>query len=139
MSHSHHTGGCLCGAVRYETDGSPLHVAICHCSLCRRSVGAAAVPWASFRRAGLRVVRGAPAWHRSSDHARRGFCPSCGTSLFFETTLAPDEVDVTVASLDAAAAVAPTHHIWVPDRLPWTTIDDGLPRYRRDTGSEPAE
>lgn len=136
MSPDPYAGGCLCGAVRYEADGAPLHVAVCHCSLCRRSIGAPAVPWATFRRAGFKVVTGAPAWNRSSDHARRGFCPSCGTSLFFETTQAPDEIDVTVASLDDAAAFPPTHHIWTPDRLPWTNIDDGLPRHRGDSGSE---
>ena len=104
--------------------------------MCRKSVGAAAVPWATFPRDRFRIVSGAPAWHRSSDHARRGFCPSCGTSLFFETTRAADEVDVTVATLDDAASFAPTHHIWVPNRLPWTNIADGLPRHRGDSGSE---
>lgn len=136
MTEDRSTGGCFCGVVRYVITTAPLRVAVCHCSMCRRSVGAPAVPWATFPRAGLQIIEGIPAWCRSSEHARRGFCPACGASLFFETTRAPDEVDVTVATLDDAASVAPTHHIWVPDRLPWTHIDDGLPRYRGDTGSE---
>jgi hypothetical protein len=39
------TGGCYCGAVRYETDGEPFHETICHCADCRRIVGAASVAW----------------------------------------------------------------------------------------------
>lgn len=139
MSTTRYVGGCFCGAVTFEAEGAPRHVEVCHCSMCRRSVGAPAVPWATFPRSGLQILEGVPVWHRSSDHARRGFCPACGTALFFESARSPDEVGVTVASLEDAAALAPTQHIWVHDRLPWTRIDDGLPRYRGDTGSEPAD
>ena len=107
---------------------------ICHCSICRRSVGSAGVAWATFARAAF-AVEGEPAWHRSSEHARRGFCSACGTSLFFESSHDPGEIEVTVASMQDAAKVPPDHHGWTPSRLPWENVNDGLPRFREDGGS----
>lgn len=132
------SGSCLCGALRYTVTGPPATVCICHCTICRRSVGAAAVAWASFPRAAF-ALEGAASWYRSSAHARRGFCGACGTSLFFETEHHPGEIDVTVASLHEADRVVPRYHIWTPNKLAWEHIGDGLPRYREDGGSMPMD
>lgn len=86
--------------------------------MCRRSVGAPAVPWATFRRDAL-VIDGTPTWFRSSEHARRGFCGACGTSLFFETAHEPHEIAVAVAALHDADKVAPRYHAWTPSKLAW--------------------
>jgi hypothetical protein len=45
------TGGCFCGAIRYEVAGAPFHETNCHCSICRRTAGAAFVTWFSVRSA----------------------------------------------------------------------------------------
>ncbi len=128
-------GGCLCGGVRYSLARPSDDVAHCHCSVCRRASGAAFVTWATVARADL-AVAGEVRWFRSSTLAVRGFCPACGTQLFFaqEIEEAPDgapplaeappadprgaaTIDVTVASLDAPDAVVPTRNIWVGSRL----------------------
>ncbi|MBL9099416.1 MAG: GFA family protein [Myxococcales bacterium] len=132
------SGSCLCHAVRYTVPGPPATVCVCHCSLCRRAVGSPGVAWATVRREGL-AVEGTVSWYRSSEHARRGFCGACGTSLFFVTERQPHEVDVTVASLEQADKVGPRYHAWTLDKLAWEAIGDGLPRYREDGGSLPME
>lgn len=129
-----HTGSCLCNAVRLTVAGPPTTVCVCHCALCRRAVGSPGVPWASFRRAGL-VVAGAPSWYRSSEHARRGFCGACGTSLFFESTHEPDTIDIAVAALHDADKLAPRFHEWTNSKLAWEMIADKLPRFREGGGS----
>ncbi len=129
-------GGCLCGDVRYEVSGEPTVCCLCHCTLCRRSVGATPVAWATYPSGALRVVRGAPTWFESSAWARRGFCARCGTSLFFASTRHPDEIDVTSVSLDDADGVAPDRHIWVPSKLAWVGVADGRPCHVADSGSE---
>ena len=53
-----HTGGCACGAVRFEVLGRRMVVADCHCRMCQRAVGAAFVTWASIRAERLRILRG---------------------------------------------------------------------------------
>lgn len=137
-SASSYSGSCLCTAVRFTAGGLPATVCVCHCTICRRSVGSAGVAWATFRRDALRV-EGEVAWHRSSEHARRGFCGACGTSLFFETSREPHAIDVTVATLTEADKVTPRYHSWAPNKLAWETLADNLPRYREDGGSLPME
>ena len=124
-------GGCFCGAVRYEADGEPFNSTLCHCSDCRKSSGAPAVAWFSVRRAELRWTTQPPFMFRSSAHALRGFCPSCGASLVFEDEEWPDEVDITTASLDDPDQMPPRDHTFVRSRLRWMDLHDGLPEYQR--------
>ncbi len=123
------TGGCFCGQVRYEADAEPFYETICHCTDCRRIVGAASVAWFTVPRASLHWVRGEPANVRSSAKAVRRFCGTCGTSLSFESDETPDEIDVTTASLDDPEAVPPRDHTQAATRLSWVRLADGLPAY----------
>lgn len=124
-----HTGGCLCGAVRYRAQGAVGSVCHCHCSLCRRASGAPLVTWASFPRQGFAFTRGAPVLYKSSAQAERRFCGACGSPLTFWSAREPEWIDVTLATLDAPEALRPTHHIWTSRRLAWLHLDDGLPAY----------
>jgi len=120
-------GGCACGRVRYEADGTPYNATICHCTDCRRSSGAPLVAWFSVPTAALRFTAGAPRRFASSAVAERGFCPDCGTSLTYQRHDLPEEIDITTASLDDPAQVPPQDHTWARSRLAWVHIADGLP------------
>ncbi len=122
------TGGCLCGAVRYEARGAPYQRTVCHCSICRRSTGAPMVAWFSVKLADFAFTTGQPTTYRSSAKAQRSCCPRCGTQLTFKLD-AVDEVDVTVGSLDDPEAVPPQDHTFVDNQLSWVKLDDGLPRH----------
>lgn len=124
-----HEGGCLCGAIRYQAEGEPIVVALCHCSKCRRAAGAPAVAWAMFEQSAFRVVNGDPKLYASSPGVERGFCGVCGTPLTFAADFMPGLVDVTVGSLDDPEALPPSMHIWESKRLRWQAIDDTLPRH----------
>lgn len=129
------TGGCLCGAVRYRIAGPVRDVTHCHCSMCRRASGAAMVTWLSVAAKDLAWTKGAPRTFRSSAIAERGFCADCGTPLTFRYLAQPDDIGLTVASLDDPNAVEPSAHTWAGTRLSWLKLDDGLPSYT----SEPDE
>lgn len=122
-------GGCFCGAVRYVASGDPRTLCVCHCESCRWATGAPMVAWATFVGAQFRLLRGELAEYASSPGVVRGHCADCGTSLTYSHASRPGEVDVTVASFDDAATLAPTAHIWVQDKLPWIKLGDGLPQY----------
>lgn len=124
-------GGCSCGAVRYEADGDPFHLTLCHCSDCRRAAGAPAVAWFSVRADALRWTAGTPVSWQSSEGVARSFCGRCGTPLTYRAERYPDEVDVTTCSLDDAEQLPPQDHTFESRRLHWLQLADGLPRYPR--------
>ncbi len=121
------TGGCLCGAVRYETDGTPFNATVCHCSMCRRAAGAPMVGWFSVRPEELRWTGAEPRRYRSSPGATRSFCGACGTPLTFQADSFADEVDITTASLDDPEAVPPADHTRGATKLRWVRLCDELP------------
>lgn len=128
-------GGCFCGAIRFRARGVPTDVNHCHCRMCQRSSGAGFLTWATMPVDAL-TISGAPAWYRSSEGARRGFCSSCGTQLFFAMD-AGETIDVTVAAFDEPDLMTPTRNTWVGSRRRWVHgFDDALPDFE-DEGPAP--
>jgi hypothetical protein len=122
-------GHCLCGAIRYEADAPPTNETVCHCSMCRRAAGAPVVGWFSVPPGAYRVVAGTPASYRSSSHVVRTFCGTCGTSLTYQSTRTPHEIDITTCSLDDPEEVPPRDHTHASAKLSWIKLADGLPAY----------
>ncbi len=128
------TGGCFCGAVRYEAKGDVFHSTLCHCSDCRHVAAAPAVAWFSVAVPDFRITAGTPRRFKSSPDVERGFCGDCGTGLTYRHDGRP-EIDITTCSLDAPETIPPADHSFVRSRLSWIGVADGLPEYdtvRRD-------
>ena len=125
------TGRCFCGEVCFEVSDTADFVCCCHCESCRRAAGGVYVAWATFSKASFRITRGDVLEHRSAPSVTRGLCARCGTALTYEHENRHGEIDVTLTSFDQPAAFAPKAHIWVEDKLPWVSIEDGLPQYQR--------
>jgi hypothetical protein len=131
------SGGCHCGAIRYDVDGEPQHVALCHCSDCRRSAGAPMVSWAAFTEDALTVTQGQTITFNSSGAAMRSFCGTCGTGLFYRNAdMLPGIVDIQSVTLDDPEALPPDAHIQVAERLHWMDDLDSLTRFERFPGME---
>ena len=131
------TGGCHCGAIRYEVEGEPQHSALCHCSDCRRHAGAPMVCWTLFGNDHFRVTQGEAKVYASSEHGRRHFCPGCGTGLFYTNDqIFPGQTDVQSATLDTPEALPPTARIQVAERIAWVEDADALPAFQRYPGMD---
>ncbi|MEM7126590.1 MAG: GFA family protein [Chloroflexota bacterium] len=122
-------GGCLCGAVRYAVSALPFAAEYCHCRMCQKSTGAVVVTWMDFRTEQLIWTKGAPIEYESSEHARRGFCSTCGSTLSFRDTRHPDYITLSIASLDDPNRVQPTYHIYTDSQVKWLNIDDNCKRF----------
>ncbi|MEM7488727.1 MAG: GFA family protein [Pseudomonadota bacterium] len=117
------TGRCLCGAVTLSTDHALGPVTACHCGQCRRQTGnyaaAVPVPWSAL------AVSGEVRWYASSEGARRGFCPTCGSYLIWE------EFDgtayVMAGAFDGPTGLGMDGHLFYADRGDWYRAGDGLP------------
>jgi hypothetical protein len=121
-------GGCLCGYVRYRAEGEPHQPLYCHCRMCQKAAGAPLVAWVTLPRRGFALRGGEPAWYGSSPGVRRGFCPKCGTALFFDELGDADWISLTIASLDHPEWVAPARHVWTSSQMPWLELADKLPK-----------
>jgi hypothetical protein len=116
------TGRCLCGAVRFETRGSPRFVSVCHCESCRRAHSAPAVAWAGFNDEHVSFT-GAPAAFASSPGVTRLFCAQCGSPLAFRGERWAGETHLPVAAFDEPAALGPPKEdFYVQEKLAWTPL-----------------
>jgi hypothetical protein len=126
------TGGCHCGAIRYEVSGEALTHALCHCRDCRRHAGAPMVGWTMYPEGAVRVTKGAPKTYKSSTHARRQFCGECGTGLFYTNAeMLPGIIDIQSATYDDPERVPPRVHIQVAERIGWMKQVHALPAFER--------
>ena len=129
-------GGCQCGAVRYRITAPVVRANLCHCRMCQRAHGAPVVCWVTVPAGGLMQLGRAPAFHRSSEKAERGFCPACGTPMFWISSgpQRPGEspmIDVAAGTLDDPTGVRPSEHVWCESAMPWLEIEDGLPHHQQ--------
>ncbi|MEZ5800312.1 MAG: GFA family protein [Nitratireductor sp.] len=110
MDETIHKGSCLCGAVRYSTRGDLRPVTYCHCSQCRKQTG---LYYATTAVAdGDLSVEGAEhvTWYHASSHAKRGFCGTCGSALFWKMDSAPHTA-ILAGSLDGKTAQGRTAYL----------------------------
>jgi len=131
------TGGCLCGAVRYETAGEPFAVNHCHCASCRKHNGAAVVTLAGFKADQVAFRGDARNIYESSPGVGRAFCGRCGTPLTWEGDggeLGPI-FELHISTFDDPDALVPTAHAFYSERIRWFDVADALPRYQGFTDS----
>ncbi|HTV88581.1 MAG TPA: GFA family protein [Stellaceae bacterium] len=127
------SGGCLCGAVRYESAGEPSFSLLCHCRDCQRASGTAFVAAMRVAAAGFRVTKGAPrSFVTTSDaghEVSRHFCGDCGSPLYIQVASRPDIVGLRVGTLDDPSAFRPEADIFVKSAQPWDHMDPALPKF----------
>ena len=121
------TGGCLCCGVQFEVRGPLRDVIVCHCGQCRRTHGHVAA-YASAARGDLVLTRDdGLRWYGSSGQARRGFCHSCGASLFWEPA-GEARIGIAAGCLDRPTGLKTIRHVYVDDASDYYEITDGLPQ-----------
>ena len=126
------TGGCHCGAIRYEAEGDAITHALCHCMDCRRASGAPLVGWTMYKVPAVKVTKGTPKVYQSSQHGRRHFCADCGTGLFYTNeAILPGIIDIQSATYDDPEAVPARIHIQVAERIGWMERAHELPAFER--------
>jgi len=122
------TGGCLCGAVRYEASMPLMAVTYCHCSMCRRWHGHVGA-YTAVDREGFRLTEGRGLrWHASSPKAQRGFCAECGSSVLFDDPAFP-KMGICAGTLDAPTGIREKAHIYTGSKGDYYEIAKGLIEY----------
>ena len=118
------TGGCLCGAVRYQVHGEPFKSGLCHCADCRKVTGTSFLAYADWLSHQFNYEG------RIETYAGRSFCPTCGSRLF---NLNDEGVEIFLGSLDEAPnGIKPEVEGWCIRREPWLPVISGMPMMRQD-------
>ena len=126
------TGGCFCGAVRYEAEVSLQEAYYCHCKTCQKTSGAPAEIGVYVKPGTLIFTKGEPKFFQTSAIGKRGFCQHCGSRLIWMSPDRADWTNVSVGSLDHPEHATPNEHICVESQLPWYQLADDLPRKRSE-------
>lgn len=104
-------GGCACGAVRFEARDEPIRVGLCHCMTCRKQHGSAFNPFVVYQFADVLIGGSLRTW-RSSDHARRLSCETCGSPICMQEDDS-DEIELHLGSFDDTSLFAPMYENWI--------------------------
>ena len=122
------TGRCLCGAVRWTYSGPITRSLVCHCESCRRATSSPFTAFVGLEPEGL-VWSGEINDYESSPGTHRGFCPTCGSRLYFRSDRWPGEIHVHAATLDDPAAYRPDAQVVLAERAPWLDRIEAVERF----------
>lgn len=125
------TGGCLCGALKFEANGDPMDVAHCHCINCRKMSGAAFATFVVYSPEDWKWLEGEPATYAATEDLVRAYCKNCGSPVSSWRNSERDKWIIAWAgALDQAEKLEPLHHIFAKNELPWLHMEDGLQRHQ---------
>jgi len=135
-----HEGGCVCGSVRYVTNGDPLRVVVCHCAWCQRRTGTAFAVEPVFNEEQVEITGGRLTKYRHiSDESGRWldleFCPRCGMNIGFTLEWRPGVRAVDAGTFDDPSWIRADRHqfryIFLRSAQKWSEVPDGAKRYEK--------
>ncbi|HVN91137.1 MAG TPA: GFA family protein [Candidatus Binataceae bacterium] len=128
------TGGCACGAIRYEARGEPIFTANCYCRDCQRCTGTAVTSVLVFPLYAVAITGEARYFVVGGDTGNlvnRGFCANCGSPLFTRPELLPDAIAIKAASLDDPNQFSPQMECYVDSAPSWATLTAGVTKFHK--------
>jgi hypothetical protein len=137
-----HTGGCQCGAVRYEAAADPIMIYACHCTICQRQSGSAFGMAVVFDGRALTMTGIDPAHFIRQGHGRKFrcyFCPECGTRIYHQWFSDSGDfpfLSIKPGTLDDTSWIAPGCHVWAQHAQPWIRFSDADVVFAQQPGLE---
>jgi len=131
------TGGCICGAIRYECSAQPEEIKMlkCHCRDCQQVTGGPYAPVVYVPAETFKITKGVVRYHLTPSEAygehKRGFCPDCGSRLTGGESPGSTGIGMTASSLDDPSWFKAQIEIWTSDAQPWDPIDPTLPKFEK--------
>jgi hypothetical protein len=136
-----YTGGCACGAIRYEISGEPFVQNDCQCRTCQRVSGTGHGSYLTFpHRSDVKLTGKVSLWDVASDIESGGdpnnvkshaFCPTCGSPVYLTFSAMPDFFAVHAASLDDPSRYQPQLVTCGVQAYAWDYVDPALPKFEK--------
>jgi len=127
------SGGCLCGAIRYQATKAPYYAGYCHCTMCQKGLGNLFGAFVCFNTANFRYLADEPDWYIRSDRIKRGFCGICGSPITYQQP-DTDWLAIWIGTLDDRETYLPLAHVYSDNKLSWVDIQPHLPCYEHESG-----
>ena len=133
-------GGCLCGAVRYQVQGSPSRTVVCHCKFCQRCTGSAFAVWPTYAQRDVQTKGALSAYEHRSDESGRwirlNFCARCGTTVSSTFEKGADEVAILGGTFDDTGWLDVDRHVWTRSKQHWVALPQDARLFEKSsTGS----
>ena len=125
----HATGGCACGAIRYECSAAVAFAGNCLCRDCQRTTGSAFAPLVFVPKSAVTITGDVKYYDVKGDCGQivsRGFCPACGARLFLNPAMMSDVVGIVAGALDDPTWFQPTMDIYTASAQPWDCMNPDL-------------
>jgi hypothetical protein len=129
-----YTGGCLCGALRYEAEGEPKFMDHCYCADCRKASGSGFIPFMGFSASAVRLTGESRKFISKSARggdAVRNSCPICGGLVFGGEAVKDTMLTIYAGSLADPSLFHPTVAIFTRGRPDWAAVPPGLKIFER--------
>jgi len=126
------TGGCLCGAIRFEGDAEPQFQVTCYCTDCRRTSGAGHAAMMGFAGGAIHVTPGARKFASKADSGNdivRAFCPTCGSGIYSRNAGMPHLIFLRASAFDDPLLFAPQLAVWAARAPAWDAVPVHLPAF----------
>jgi hypothetical protein len=123
------TGGCLCGALRYEAGSAPQYAGYCFCADCRKASGSGFIPFMGFAASELRITGAAVTHtlkHRDGRQSDRNFCAVCGGLVYGGVRGESTSHTIYAGTLDDPSHFKPVMAVFNRDRPSWVVLPPGL-------------
>jgi hypothetical protein len=121
---------CSCGQLQLTIEGEPSRIAMCHCLECQRRTGAVISNQARFRLDQVSLAGKTTAWMRTAESGNAmtyHFCPTCGSTVFWENEGFPGHITVAIGNFADPAFPAPTIAVWEETGHPWVSLPPDTP------------
>ena len=131
------SGGCLCGAIRYQIPETSFMEAICHCKNCQKQAGSAFSTLAGIKKSDFKLT-GEPKVFvdiatDSGASVERFFCGTCGSPIYSALPSQPDIIYLKTGTLDDTSEFTPSIHVWASTKQNWVEIDKNLPQLQKQS------
>ena len=125
---------CHCGSLRVTVTGEPTAVNVCHCQACQRRTGAIMHSGVYFKKSQVRMEGPEKIYTRTAQEGRKmnfHFCPNCGSSVYWNADIRPDEYGIAVGAFADPNFPPPAFSVWEESRHAWTHLPDGIQHFRQ--------
>ena len=128
------TGGCRCGAIRYECSAEPLMTGNCHCRDCQRVTGSAFAANLAVPKDDLKITGEVKYYEVKADSGNtvgHGFCPTCGAPVIAKNSGMPALMFLRAGNLDDPSWFRPGMHVYAASAQPWDSLDPNIPQFSK--------